>query len=393
MARKKKRGKSGPGVVVAALAVLLFLSLALLRFLASERGDVFLLDLGFDGRFEVVRGHLEERVASALAESGMRAGGMRLHATEPADAPGPVRVWRATLPPGASLAMANERIDEALAAAGGRVIDCREKPGGGLAVTVGTRRAATGRYDVGVADAPRAPEPERRGPTVAIVIDDFGYRCDALVDEFLAVPVPLTITVIPGLRHSGRVCRKAAAAGKEILCHLPMEPERGADDDGEIPLVRVDMDEGEIRRIVAKALESTPGAAGINNHMGSKATADRYVMRAVLAECRARGLFFLDSVTSARSIVAETAAELGVFTAANDIFIDNRGEDERDNLRKLLSLAKRRGRAVGIMHVRRSSLEQLRWFVEEASRNGIRFGTASEMIRRRDTETAEGGQR
>ncbi|HEM46251.1 MAG TPA: divergent polysaccharide deacetylase family protein, partial [Alphaproteobacteria bacterium] len=282
----------------------------------------------------------------------------------------------------------------AVAAAGGRVLDCRERGGNGLDVVVGTRRAATGRYEIRTGSAPARREPERRaGPAVAIVVDDFGYRCDTLVDDFLSVPVPITVTVIPGLRHSERVCRKAAAAGKEILCHLPMEPEKGAADDGEIPLVRVDMKDREIREIVSRALETVPGAAGMNNHMGSRATADRGVMRAVLAECRERGLFFIDSMTSARSVVAETAAEMGVPTAGNDLFIDNRGDDERENLRKLISLAKRRGGAVGIMHVRRSSLEHLRWFVEEAARQGIRFETASGMIRRRHTETAEGGQR
>ena len=388
MARRKKQGGRGAGGVVAALVVVFFLSLAFLRFLSSERGDVFLLDIGLNGRFEVARGHIEEHVASALAASGMRAGDLRLHATEPAGDPGPLRLWRAALPPGTSLARTNARIHEAVAAAGGRVRDCRERGEDGLDLLVGT-----GRYEIRRGRRPARRKPEPRGPAVAIVVDDFGYRADALVDDFLAVPVPITVTVIPGLRHSGRVCRKAAAAGKEILCHLPMEPEKGAADDGEIPLVRVDMDEGKIREIVSRALESVPGAAGMNNHMGSRATADRGVMRAVLAECRERGLFFLDSMTSNHSVVAETAAEMGVATAGNDLFIDNRGDDERENLRKLISLARRRGGAVGIMHVRRSSLEQLRWFVEEAARQGIRFETASEMIRRRQTETAEGGQR
>ena len=129
--------------------------------------------------------------------------------------------------------------------------------------------------------------------------------------EFLELDIPLTISVIPGLKHSEKICLAAAEAGKDILCHLPMEAEKEGWDSGEIPLIRVSMKPAEIEKAIAKALETTPGAIGINNHMGSKATADRALMKTVLRLCRERGLFFFDSVTTSHSVVREVARELG----------------------------------------------------------------------------------
>jgi len=113
-----------------------------------------------------------------------------------------------------------------------------------------------------------------------------------------------------------------------------------------------------------------------------KATADRDVMDAVLSVCRRRGLFFVDSFTTPRSVVAEAAGKAGVQTARNDIFLDNKGEDVRGNMRKMLSIAARHGTVTGILHVRRENLPHLRWLAEEARAEGVRIVMLSEMLER-----------
>src|SRR5690606_41144538 len=54
-----------------------------------------------------------------------------------------------------------------------------------------------------------------------------------------------------------------------------------------------------------------PHVSGVNNHMGSKATADPRVVSDVLRAVKEAGLFFLDSRTTADSVVAQVARELG----------------------------------------------------------------------------------
>ena len=128
------------------------------------------------------------------------------------------------------------------------------------------------------------------------------------------------------------------------------------------------------------ALETTPHVKGMNNHMGSRATADGRVMAAVLKVCKKHGLFFIDSMTTQRSAVRDAARKARVATLSNDLFIDNKGEDRRENMGKIISIARRRGYAVAIVHVKRGTLEDLEWMIGEAKRAGVKFVTISDML-------------
>ena len=57
---------------------------------------------------------------------------------------------------------------------------------------------------------------------------------------------------------------------------------------------------GGYRPGLERDLDSVPGAVGVNNHMGSAATADPRLMRVVARVLARRGLFFVDSRGAAR---------------------------------------------------------------------------------------------
>ena len=58
----------------------------------------------------------------------------------------------------------------------------------------------------------------------------------------------------------------------------------------------------EVENTTRAALDAVPGVAGVNNHMGSAVTADRPMMEATIGVLAEKGLFFLDSRTSADSV-------------------------------------------------------------------------------------------
>ncbi len=381
--KAKKRERTGRLRLLALLlAVAIVCAVALVRYMETPRGKVFLLDLGFDGRYPQVRGELDAVIIEALAGAGVARKEIEAAREGGGRAPEGITVIRAVAPARVPLERINAEIDGAVTDIGAKVRSCREKRGGReIEMEIGTRRKITHRcYIITGRDDNKPAERRRDGPMIAIIVDDFGFFDNRLVREFLEIPVPVTVSVIPGLKHSRSICMKAREAGKEVICHLPMEPEKGAEDVGEIPLVRVTMSESEIEGIVEKALESTPGVTGMNNHMGSRATADRRVMDAVLKVCRKRKIFFVDSMTSSRSVVAEAAASAGVRSLGNDLFLDNRGEETRENMRKLISIAIRKGSVIGIMHARKKSLEDLRWLVDEARARGVEFVSISGML-------------
>jgi polysaccharide deacetylase 2 family uncharacterized protein YibQ len=392
MAKKKKRDAKRLQLLALLLVVLIVAVISLIKYFDTPGGRIILLDIGFKSRFAAVQEELGESILGALEQSGIGRGDITFDSDEGMALPAvtlDVQVGEKE-----SLLKINAALDAAVRASGGRVRSCIEgKRGRSITLEVGTRRTVTHRcYIWKDRRKPRAVTPAGPAPAVALIVDDFGFFNNKLVREFLALEIPLTISVIPGLKHSSDICAQAGEAGKEILCHLPMEPESGAEDVGEIPVVRVSMKDRDIRNAVEKALATTPGVVGMNNHMGSRATADRRVMGAVLEVCKKKDLIFIDSMTTNRSVVAEVAADMGIRSMENSLFIDNSSDETRDNMRKVMSIASRRGDIVAILHIKRDTLGHLRWMIEEARREGIRFVTVTEMIEIKDRKATEGGR-
>ncbi len=225
---------------------------------------------------------------------------------------------------------------------------------------------------------PRAGTPE--SPAVALVLDDFGHD-PALVRRTLALDAPVALAFLPYPPRLVEALAPARAAGAEILLHLPMEPRDPRVDPGPVVL-RTGMDDRAIAGTIERALSAVPGAVGVNNHMGSRFTADAAGMEAVMRELARRGLWFVDSRTTPRSVAAEAAGRFGVPVAVRDVFIDN----ERDvaavlaRLEETERIARRLGAALAIGHPHPVTLEALARWIPAARRRGVAFWTVARYI-------------
>lgn len=190
----------------------------------------------------------------------------------------------------------------------------------------------------------------RNKPLVAIVIDDMGYRLNT-GKALLALSLPLSFSFLPATPFSAELQQEALARGREILLHLPLEPLDPRHDPGQGAL-RTGMSREAMQTVLNENLQAVPGAIGINNHMGSRFTADPRAMRTLLSLLRERDLFFLDSVTAPESVAHELAGELGIKTARRAVFLDNDQDPQkiREQLDLLLNLAEKHGQAIGIAH-------------------------------------------
>ncbi|NUU64072.1 divergent polysaccharide deacetylase family protein [Paenibacillus sp. JW14] len=157
---------------------------------------------------------------------------------------------------------------------------------------------------------------------VAIIIDDFGNGMKG-TDEIFSLPIKLTVAVMPFLPTSQQDAKRAHERGDDVLVHLPMEPKSGRPEWLGPGAVLAKMTDAEVRQKVEAALENVPYAIGINNHMGSKVTGDPRIMGIILAVCKERGLFFVDSKTNYRSVVGQVAQEIGLPRVENHIFLDD----------------------------------------------------------------------
>jgi len=213
----------------------------------------------------------------------------------------------------------------------------------------------------------------------AIIIDDLGQDLPA-ADELLALPYPLTFSVLPHLPHSAKTAEEAHRGGREVMLHLPLEPESSAKPGpGEI---RVGMREAEVDRIVDEDLSSVPYVTGVNNHMGSRATADAVLMREVIKALAERRLFFVDSRTTAKSVAFEVARKEGLPTFFRSVFLDDTETVPYTlgQLREFLHVVEVEGASLAIGHPHPSTIQALGRFLPEFERNDIQLVPASELL-------------
>lgn len=210
----------------------------------------------------------------------------------------------------------------------------------------------------------RAPEKKflPGKPLVAIVIDDMGNRQNT-GSALVALDLPLSFSFLPSTPFSDELQKAAHAKGRDILLHLPLEPLDRKWNPGPGTLTTT-MDQETMRTIFHDDLQSVPAAMGINNHMGSRFTADPQAMRTLLSLVRSRNLFFLDSVTSSQSVAYDLAREMGIKTERRTVFLDNDQNPDkiRAQLDLLIKLAGEHGQAVGIGHPYPATVEALRQY-------------------------------
>ena len=214
---------------------------------------------------------------------------------------------------------------------------------------------------------------------VAIVLDDWGYNSSDLALLF-KIKYPITVSILPNLRHSERVAKDAKIRGYQTMLHLPLESRHN-----EIPeqdTIYCAMNKDEIIKSLRLSLKSVPGVSGVNNHQGSKATENARTMKIILTELKNDRLFFLDSLTTSKSVCSAVAQEIGLKYAKRDIFLDeppSRLEEKEQvlyiqkQLYKLSDLAIRKGYAIGIGHDKKVTLKVLKDVLPQLERKGIKI--------------------
>jgi polysaccharide deacetylase 2 family uncharacterized protein YibQ len=225
---------------------------------------------------------------------------------------------------------------------------------------------------------PRMAGPHRAD--VVLILDDVGFDRQPLAAAMRIDP-NLNFAVLPNARNAVVFANELHARGFEVLCHLPMEPEGFPKVSPGPNAVLTTMTAGEIAEMTRADVAAVPHARGVNNHMGSRATADRRVMSTVLASLP-RGMYFIDSRTTAGSVAADTARSMNVKTASRSVFLDDVAQDIaiRAQLQSLVATAEEKGVAVGIGHMYPSTIRVLTAEAPRLRERGVRFVRASSVV-------------
>ncbi|WP_377809495.1 divergent polysaccharide deacetylase family protein [Azospirillum sp. A29] len=217
-------------------------------------------------------------------------------------------------------------------------------------------------------------------PIIAIVIDDMGLDRKRS-SRMAGLHGPLTLSWLPYARDLSVQSKAARANGHELMLHMPMEPSVKADPGPNALLVS--LDKGEIVKRFRAALDSFDGYVGVNNHMGSRFTADRAALAPVLTELHRRGLLWLDSRTTPNSAGIGLAQELKMPWVGRDVFLDNveTVAAVKAQLTKTEQVAKRQGYAVAIGHPHDATIEALASWLPDVQKRGFVLVPVSAVVR------------
>jgi polysaccharide deacetylase 2 family uncharacterized protein YibQ len=203
------------------------------------------------------------------------------------------------------------------------------------------------------------------------------------VERIASWPYPVSGAVLPVLPGSGPAARALEESGKQVILHLPMEPRQYPRMQPGPGVVLRSHDEEQITRTVETDLESVPGAVGVSNHMGSAATADPRVMRAVARVLARRRLFFLDSRTTGATVAREAARQERVPAVSRRVFLDDVATEQAVGkaLDELVLHARAEGFAVALGHPYPATLAVLERELPGLARRGVRLVPVGDLVK------------
>lgn len=247
------------------------------------------------------------------------------------------------------------------------------------ATTLASGLAASGSWPLSSLAAGSQTELRRQG-NMAIIIDDIGFS-RSRARNFLALGIPLTFSVLPRISFTRELADTLHAAGHEIMLHQPMEPVDNSFNPGP-GAVYTAYRRREIVAAIEENISEIPHVIGVNNHMGSKFTADSDKMRQALGVVKSKELFFVDSMTTHHSKGYPTANRLGITAARRNIFLDNCLSVPAilAQLNKLQQVALKTGRALAIGHPFPETAAAIQLFNRRKKKSSVQFVHVSRVL-------------
>ena len=203
--------------------------------------------------------------------------------------------------------------------------------------------------------SPRKALPAGSRAKLAIIIDDVGT--DEQAQKIAALPVRVTPSIFPP-EYQRKDTRSLARGFEHYAIHLPMEASSAKNNSATL---RASDNYEKLNGVIAKLRADFPNAKFINNHTGSKFTADERAMQNLLRAMNEHGFLFIDSRTSPATKAKAAMNGLGMRYVHRDVFLDNQNSVAavRKKLREAVTLAKKQGYAIAIGHPKSSTLRAL----------------------------------
>ena len=223
---------------------------------------------------------------------------------------------------------------------------------------------------------------ERKVGHLALIIDDLEISDTEISQRFLRIERPLTFSINPWRASAEKKAREVDGQNQEVIIHLPMEPDSYPRISPGRHAVLVNQSPLQNKRVVQDAVAALPMARGVKNFMGSRATSQRNVMEPVLREVKDSNKYFVDSMTSSRSVAHKTAEQLEIPGGVSWGFLDAEDNQERiaARLDQASLAAMKDGPVILVARARANTLVVLEEKMQRLALRGIQFVHASTLV-------------
>lgn len=228
----------------------------------------------------------------------------------------------------------------------------------------GEREALMPQHEYAPGDKKASPPPYKRSerisgmePKLVIIIDDVSYARDIKMIRSTGLPLVMSF-LPPSPRHPHSA--ELARVEQRYMVHLPLEAVHFNDEEPDT--LHIGSSEEEIAERISKLKKLYPGVRYINNHTGSKFTADEASMERLIRVLDREGIVFVDSRTTAATKAAVVADKFGLPYRGRDVFLDHENgvENVKKQIAEAVAKAKKHGTAIAIGHPRPDTIQALR---------------------------------
>lgn len=216
--------------------------------------------------------------------------------------------------------------------------------------------------------------------SASIIIDDLGNNYEN-GRELVEFPAALTLAFLPLTTFASELAILAHKNHKEVILHLPLQSiEHHNHSPGTLGL---HMSRHEFIQQLKINIASVPYISGINNHMGSLLTQHPGHMRWLMDEiAQLNNMYFVDSLTSTKSVAAVFASERRIPNLMRDVFLDPDYEPQtlRKQFNRFIHIANKQGYAIAIAHPHSTTLAFIKEHLHELDEHGIELVPVSTLI-------------
>jgi len=203
---------------------------------------------------------------------------------------------------------------------------------------------------------PQALKIHTSKPKLAIIIDD--VQTASQVKAIKRLHLRVTMSFLPP-RPGRPDSAKLAAHEKFYMVHLPLEAMHFSAN--EPHTLHVHDSQQKISARIQEIKHLFPRVAYLNNHTGSKFTANEVAMNRLIFALNANHIHFIDSRTTAKTMAPKVLKNFGLKYVARDVFLDNHTDKQYivKQIKEAVALAKKRGHAIAIGHPHKNTLQAL----------------------------------